>query len=190
MEDLRVLLKLARMSILEVFENKRLIDKEEWIKKYPFLSEKRACFVTLRMKNRPKGANLRGCIGSILPYRALIDDVEANAKAAAFEDPRFPPLTPEEYELIDIDVSVLSVPQKLEYKDANDLKQKIRPGIDGVILRIGNNQATFLPSVWEELPTFELFFTHLCIKAGLSGECLTYHPEIYTYLAMEIKSED
>jgi AmmeMemoRadiSam system protein A len=190
MEDLGVLLKLARMSILEVFENKQLIDKEEWIKKYPFLAEKRACFVTLKMKNKPKGANLRGCIGSILPYRSLIDDVVANAKAAAFEDPRFTPLTPEEFELIKIDVSVLTIPEKLEYEDKEDLMKKIRPGVDGVILQLANHQATFLPSVWEELPVFELFFANLCMKAGLPGDCLMYHPVIYTYQAIEVGEEE
>ncbi|AZV47429.1 AmmeMemoRadiSam system protein A [Nautilia sp. PV-1] len=190
MEDLRVLLKLARMSILEEFEGKKLIDKEEWIKKYPFLAEKRACFVTLKMKDKPRGSNLRGCIGSILPYRPLIDDVVANAKAAAFEDPRFPPLTPEEFERVKIEVSVLTIPEKLEYEDKEDLMRKIRPGVDGVILQLANHQATFLPSVWEELPAFELFFAHLCMKARLPGDCLMYHPTIYTYQAVEVEEEE
>jgi len=189
MEELKVLLKLARMSILEEFEGKKLIDREEWIKKYPFLAEKRACFVTLKMKDKPRGSNLRGCIGSILPYRPLIDDVVANAKAAAFEDPRFQPLTPEEFERVKIEVSVLTIPEKLEYEDKEDLRKKIRPGIDGVILQLANHQATFLPSVWEELPEFELFFAHLCIKAGLPGDCLMYHPVIYTYQAIEVEEE-
>jgi AmmeMemoRadiSam system protein A len=187
MNDLKILLKLARMSILEEFEGKKLIDRDEWVKNYPFLEEKRACFVTLKMKNRPRGSNLRGCIGSILPYRPLIDDVVANAKAAAFEDPRFSPLTPEEFDLIKIEVSVLTIPQKLEYEDKEDLATKIRPGVDGVILQLANHQATFLPSVWEELPVFELFFAHLCMKAGLPGDCLMYHPVIYTYQAIEVE---
>ena len=189
MKDLKILLKLARMSILEEFENKRLIDKNEWIEKYPFLAEKRACFVTLKMKDKPRGSNLRGCIGSILPHRSLIDDVIENAKAAAFSDPRFEPLRPEEFELIKIEVSVLTIPQKLEYEDKNDLRNKIRPGVDGVILQLANHQATFLPSVWEELPAFEIFFAHLCLKAGLPGDCLMYHPVIYTYQAVEVEEE-
>ena len=184
---MKELIKLARMSILEEFEGKKLIDKEEWIKKYPYLKENRACFVTLKMKNRPRGSNLRGCIGSILPHRPLIDDVIENAKAAAFNDPRFPPLTPQEYEEIEVEISLLTIPQKLEYEDKNDLKNKIRPFVDGVILTLGNYQATFLPSVWEELPSFEIFFAHLCMKAGMPGDCLQYHPVIYTYQAEEIK---
>jgi AmmeMemoRadiSam system protein A len=109
MEDLKILPKLARLSILEEFEGKKLIDKEEWIEKYPFLAEKRATFVTLKKKNMPRGSNLRGCIGSILPYRPLIDDVIENAKSAAFGDPRFEPLRPEEFDEIEIEVSVLTI---------------------------------------------------------------------------------
>ncbi|MEO1927784.1 MAG: AmmeMemoRadiSam system protein A [Nautiliaceae bacterium] len=183
MED-KVLLKLARMAILEELENKKLIDKNEWVEKYPFLKENRASFVTLK-----KHGALRGCIGSILPHRSLIDDIVSNAKAAAFEDPRFPPLRVEEFDEIKLEISLLTIPQKVEYEDKEDLMKKIRPGVDGVILQLANHQATFLPSVWEELPVFELFFAHLCMKAGLPGDCLMYHPVIYTYQAREIKED-
>ena len=189
MENYKILPKLARLSILEEFEGKKLIDKNEWLEKYPWLAEKRATFVTLKMKNKPRGSNLRGCIGSILPYRPFIDDVITNAKAAAFEDPRFPPLTQQEFEEVEIDVSVLTIPEKLEYEDPSDLKRKIRPGVDGVILQLANHQATFLPSVWEELPNIDIFFAHLCLKAGLPGDCLAYHPVIYTYQAIEVKED-
>ena len=179
---MKELIKLARMAILEEFEGKKLIDREEWISKYPYLKEERASFVTLKIRG-----NLRGCIGSILPHRPLIDDIVENAKAAAFNDPRFSPLTPAEYEEIEVEISLLTIPQKLEYEDKEDLKNKIRPFVDGVILSLANYQATFLPSVWEELPSFEVFFAHLCMKAGLPGDCLQYHPVIYTYQAEEIK---
>jgi len=173
-----ILLKIARTSILEEFEGKKLINKEELIKEYPFLSEERASFVTLKIDG-----NLRGCIGSILPRMSLIDDVIYNAKQAAFHDPRFSPLTPDEYEKIHIEVSILTIPEKLEYEDEKDLKRKIKPKVDGVILALADKQATFLPSVWDELPIFELFFGHLCMKAGMQGDCLKYHPLIYTYQA-------
>ena len=173
-----ILLKIARASILEEFEGKKLINKEELIKEYPFLSEERATFVTLKIDG-----NLRGCIGSILPRMSLIDDVIYNAKQAAFADPRFTPLTPEEYEKIKLEVSILTIPEKLEYEDEKDLKRKIRPKVDGVILSLADKQATFLPSVWDELPIFELFFGHLCMKAGMNGDCIKYHPLIYTYQA-------
>ena len=189
MQEYKILPKLARLSILEEFEGRKLIDRDEWVEKYPWLEEKRATFVTLKMKNKPRGSNLRGCIGSILPYRPLIDDVIANAKAAAFEDPRFPPLTPEEFNEIEIEVSVLTIPEKVEYEDVNDLRTKIRPMVDGVILQLGNHQATFLPAVWEELPNFDIFFAHLCMKAGLPGDCLMYHPTIYRYQAIEVKED-
>ena len=186
---MKELLKLARLAILEEFEGKKLIDKDEWIKKYPYLAENRACFVTLKLKDKPRGSNLRGCIGSILPHRPLIDDVIENAKSAAFNDPRFTPLTKDEFDKIKIEVSILTIPQKVEYEDVDDLRRKIRPGVDGVILSLANHQATFLPSVWEELPMFELFFAHLCMKAGLPGNCLEYHPVIYVYQAEEIEED-
>jgi AmmeMemoRadiSam system protein A len=176
------LLKIARLSILEEFENKKLINKNEFIKEHPFLLEERASFVTLKIDG-----NLRGCIGSILPRMPLIDDVIYNAKQAAFNDPRFPPLTPSEYEKIHIEVSILTIPKKLEYEDEKDLKRKIVPKRDGVILSLADKQATFLPSVWDELPLFEIFFGHLCMKAGMNGDCLKYHPLIYTYQAEVIE---
>jgi AmmeMemoRadiSam system protein A len=173
-----ILLKIARESILEELEGKQLINKDELIKNYPFLSEQRATFVTLKINK-----NLRGCIGSILPRMSLIDDVIYNAKQAAFTDPRFYPLTPDEYKQIHIEVSILTIPEKLEYENPQDLKRKIRPKIDGVILSLADKQATFLPSVWDELPIFEIFFGNLCMKAGMQGDCLKYHPLIYTYQA-------
>jgi len=179
----KILLKIARKSILEEFENKRLIDREKLITEYPFLSEERATFVTLKIDNQ-----LRGCIGSILPRKPLIDDVVYNAKQAAFADPRFSPLTFEEYKKIHIEISILTIPQLLEYEDKIDLKNKITKK-DGVILILGDKQATFLPSVWEELPVFELFFAHLCLKAGISENCLDYHPVIYTYQAQIIEED-
>jgi len=176
--DKKILLKIARASILEEFEGKKLINRDELIKEYPFLAEERATFVTLKIDG-----NLRGCIGSILPRMPLIDDVIYNAKQAAFSDPRFPPLTPSEYEKIYIEVSILTIPKKLEYEDEKDLKRKVVPKRDGVILSLADKQATFLPSVWDELPLFEIFFGHLCMKAGMNGDCLKYHPLIYTYQA-------
>jgi len=122
-------------------------------------------------------------------HRTLIDDLVANAKAAAFSDPRFPSLSLEEFESSDfsLEVSVLSDPKELPYKDIADLKSKIRPNIDGVILKLGNHQATFLPQVWEQLPRFEDFFAHLCHKAGVVPDCLESHPQIFTYEVQKIK---
>ena len=185
--DLKILPKLARLAIEEEFAGKPLIDREEWLQKYPWLGEKRAVFVTLNKKGKPKGSSLRGCIGSLIPYRPLIEDLIENAKSAAFRDPRFPPLTPAELPEVEIEVSLLTLPERVEYTDLADLQRKIEPFKDGIILQLGGRQATFLPAVWEQLPNFNLFFSHLCLKAGLPADCLLYHPTIYRYRAIEVK---
>ena len=121
----------------------------------------------------------------------MIDDLIKNAKAAAFGDPRFVPLRPDEYGKIEIEISLLSVPRKLSYKDKEDLRRKVRCGIDGVIINLNGHQATYLPSVWEQLNNFDIFFATLCQKAGLPQNCLDSHPNVYIYQAEKIKeSED
>ncbi|MEO1941986.1 MAG: AmmeMemoRadiSam system protein A [Campylobacterales bacterium] len=185
--NLKILPKLARLAIEEEFKGGGLINREEWLQRYPWLSERRAVFVTLNKKGKPKGSSLRGCIGSLLPYRPLIEDLIENAKSAAFQDPRFPPLAPEELPEVEIEVSLLTLPEKVEYRDIEELRQKIQPFKDGIILQLGNRQATFLPAVWEQIPDFNLFFSHLCLKAGLPTNCLLYHPTIYRYWAVEVK---
>ncbi len=184
-----ILLKLARLAIAEVFSGDTLIDRQKWISRYPELAEKQAVFVTLYIRKGENDESLRGCIGSILPARSLIDDVIYNARAAAFNDPRFSSLTPEEFEQVNIEVSLLSLPVKLNYKDIDDLKQKIIPQRHGVILKLSGRQATFLPQVWQQLPRFEIFFKHLCNKARLPDNCLQYHPDIYVYTVKEIKEK-
>lgn len=183
-EKKKVLLDLARESIAEKLTGKKIIDKEALLAKYSWLKEKGAAFVTLN-ENRM----LRGCIGSIIAHQALVDDIISNAKSAAFADPRFPSLRADEFDKIEIEISLLTPPKEMPYIDKADLKNKIRPGIDGIILRLGNYQATYLPSVWEQLPDFEAFFATLCQKAGLAGNCLDAHPVIYTYEAQKIEEE-
>jgi AmmeMemoRadiSam system protein A len=121
-------------------------------------------FVTLKMDNE-----LRGCIGSLSASAPLVTGVRDNAINAAFHDPRFTPLSQKELEQVHIEVSVLTEPVELDYHDADDLLAKLRPGIDGVILKKGFASATFLPQVWDQLPQPEQFLTHLCMKAGLSA---------------------
>lgn len=122
-----------------------------------------AAFVTLHTRS---GA-LRGCIGSLVGHRPLVDDVRANALAAAFEDPRFPPLTEAELPDVVIEVSVLTSPEPLAYADAAGLVRSLRPGVHGVVIELGWHRATFLPQVWDQLPNTEEFLAHLCYKAGL-----------------------
>ena len=176
-----VLLSLARASIKSRFDGGSL-DTVNLLKEYPQLEQKGASFVTLTIDG-----HLRGCIGSIIAHRSLLEDIMQNAQAAAFKDPRFMPLREDELSGTRIEVSLLSEPQVLLYEDSDDLKGKIRTGVDGVILRDGNHQSTFLPQVWEELTEFETFFSHLCQKAGLVGGCLESHPEIYTYQVEKVK---
>jgi AmmeMemoRadiSam system protein A len=142
-------------------------------------------FVTLKIK----GA-LRGCIGNLSPAGPVAESVRCNAISAAFHDSRFAPLTPLELENVEIDISVLSQPQTLEYRDGADLTSKLRPGIDGVILKLGSAGATFLPQVWDQLPSPELFLGHLCMKAGLADTAWQdSHPEIEIYQVQSFEEE-
>lgn len=175
------LIELARLAIEESIHHQKLIDTDEYLEADPELKTSQATFVTLTIDG-----NLRGCIGSLLPYRPLIDDLISNAKAAAFEDPRFAPLTPEEFTQISIEVSLLSLPKTVPYQSIDELKNIIQPSIDGVILTLGERRATFLPQVWEQLPTFDLFFEQLCQKAGLGSDCLHHHPTIETYTVKKV----
>ncbi len=174
--------KIARKSIEDEFNYKDSIDIKKLIKDNPSLKENGASFVTLI-----KNGKLRGCIGSLEAKRPLIEDIIANAKSAAFKDPRFSKLTHEELHIIDIEVSVLTKPKLLEYTDLKDLKIKIRPNIDGVILKLNSNQATFLPQVWEELPEFESFFENLLNKANLPIDSFKKLPKIFTYQVKKFK---
>ena len=131
----------------------------------PRLRAPGAAFVTLHTRN----GTLRGCIGSLVAHRPLIEDVRENAIAAAFHDPRFSPVRAEELHGIVVEVSVLTPPEKLAFEGPDDLLNTLRPNIDGVLIERGWNRATFLPQVWEQLPSPEEFLTHLCSKARLPG---------------------
>ena len=190
-KDKFIILELVHKAILEALHGKSLIDKEQLLSEYPFLGENRAVFVTLQTKDKDsKNYSLRGCMGSILPRKPLIDDLIYNANSSAFHDPRFKALTLEEFENVSIEVSILSIPQKVKYKDYKELKEIIIPGKHGVILKKGFNRATFLPSVWEKLPDFDTFFEYLCKKARLNKDCLKIHPGIEIYTAEKISEND
>ncbi len=133
------------------------------------LRRKAATFVTLHHQ----GA-LRGCIGRLEAIRPLVVDVAMNAYAAAFQDPRFSPLSKEELPLITISISILSEPEPIHVNSEAELLKTLRPGIDGLIIEKGSQRGTFLPSVWEELPTPEEFLHHLKKKAGIhAGDSTT-----------------
>jgi AmmeMemoRadiSam system protein A len=171
-----ILLQIAKMAIVEHFDETMHLNKEALLKQYPFLNEQGAVFVTLNYDN-----TLRGCIGSIIAHRSLLEDVIHNAKAAAFHDPRFNGLDQKEFDHLDLEVSVLTPPKVLIYKDYDDLMHQVRPFKDGLILQYGAYQGTFLPQVWEHLPTPTLFLEHLSQKAGLTPLVYQNHPNIYRY---------
>lgn len=163
-QDREALLKIARTTIEDrLFKRTKQGEKPEQTS--TVLNELRGCFVTLH-----KRGQLRGCIGTIQPTCPLLECVEKNAKNAAFGDPRFPPLSMDELAEIDIEISVLSVPQSLDFKDGEDLKRKLKPNVHGVILSRGMHRSTFLPQVWKQLPDKEKFLEHLCLKGGMSAE--------------------
>lgn len=153
------LLKVARETIESELSGKKLIIDDKIKKKY---SSKLACFVTLTIDDE-----LRGCIGTLEAHQELWKNVADNAKNAAFNDCRFNPLSPDELEKIHVEISVLTKPQKLGI--GADIYDKIDNKM-GIILKKGCNSATFLPQVWEQLPTKKEFFEHLSRKAGLSRD--------------------
>ena len=166
------------MSILEHLTGESLLNKSKLLNKYPLLNNKGAVFVTLNIKETGK---LRGCIGSILPQRSLLNDIIYNAKSAAFNDKRFDSVTINELDKLSIEISLLSKPQYINYENIEELKKRIIPGKHGVIIEKRMYRATFLPAVWEKLPDFDSFFNHLCRKAGLHENCLDCFPDIEIY---------
>jgi hypothetical protein len=152
-----VLLAHARSAIAETLRLTALPAPE-----HAFLQRHGATFVTLR-----QAGSLRGCIGSLQARRPLGEDVRANALAAAFSDPRFEPLTADEYTGIDVEVSVLSAAAPLPVTSEFDLHAQLRTGVDGLILELGHRRSTFLPQVWDALPAPRDFVAELKLKAGL-----------------------
>jgi len=163
-EENQTLLRLARQA-LEMGVRGQKLPPLDLQSMPPRLQEQGVSFVTLTIHG-----NLRGCIGALEPYQPLADDVREHAVAAALQDYRFPKVRPEELSQIEIEVSRLTVPVSLEYSTPEDLLAKLRPGIDGVLLRDGARRATFLPQVWEKIPDPAKFLDNLCYKMGASPE--------------------
>lgn len=165
------LLVLARNSIGEEFEITpqpvEIIDS--W-------KEIRGTFVTLT-----KNENLRGCIGSLKGYRELYKDIIENAKSAAFRDPRFFPLTKDEFDKIKIEISVLSELKRVDFDSEDDILAKIEPFKMGLYLKSGFRSGTFLPQVWEHYNEPKDFFNHLKNKAGLPADYYSDDMDLYSY---------
>lgn len=137
---------------------------------------KRASFVTLE-----KSGRLRGCIGSLEAWRPLVVDVVENAYAAAFRDPRFPPVQGDEADGLEIHLSLLTPAVAMNFSSEADLLAQLHPGVDGLILQEGSCRGTFLPSVWDELPTPQLFLSQLKRKAGLPADYWSPRVRIMRY---------
>ncbi|OGA24741.1 MAG: AMMECR1 domain-containing protein [Betaproteobacteria bacterium RIFCSPLOWO2_02_FULL_67_26] len=153
----QVLLPLARAAIAAELGLGGAASEDQ-----PWLRQQGACFITLMRDEK-----LRGCIGTLRPHRPLADDVKANAVAAAFRDPRFTPLTAEDFAAVAVEISVLSVLQPMSFSDEPDALRQLRAGVDGLVFEYGHHTSTFLPQVWEDLKEPTDFLAHLKYKAGL-----------------------
>lgn len=163
-KDREALLGLARRSIVHGLDRGAPLPVE--LADYPApLRAPRAAFVTLSLDGE-----LRGCIGHLEAVQPLVRDVAENAYAAAYRDPRFPPLERRELPGLEVHVSVLTPPESMTFSSEADLLAQIRPGVDGLILTEGRARGTFLPSVWESLPAPRDFLNHLKRKAGLPAD--------------------
>lgn len=177
-----LLLDVCRKSILSGFDTGRPLNVE------PFdfsevLQQSGASFVTLEIDGE-----LRGCIGSIIANQSLIEDIAKNAFASAFSDTRFPPLGREEFENLDIAISLLSAPSQMNFRDEEDLLSQIIKDVDGIIIKDGYSRAVYLPSVWEQLPDKKLFLNSLKQKAGLTPSYFSKTFEAYRFRTEYIKS--
>lgn len=179
-----LLLRIARDSIAQdlgvtLSTNKTLTQKNPW------LQEKGACFITLTQYGQ-----LRGCIGTLQAYRNLFDDVQANAKAAAFKDPRFQPLRVGEFSETQVEVSLLSTTQNMHFLSEQEALAQLQPGIDGIVFEYGSFRSTFLPQVWQQLPDSQQFMAHLKQKAGLPTDFWDDEVKLSRYTVTKWKESD
>jgi uncharacterized protein len=160
----RELLALARDSVASALANGGFVSCPAERMRHDLL-EPRSTFVTLR-----SGELLRGCCGTLEPCRPLAVDVWHNACVAAFNDPRFPPLSTQEWPGISLHVSVLEKPEPMLVADEQELLRRLRPFVDGLILECNGARATFLPAVWEQIQDPAVFVRQLKLKAGWPEE--------------------
>lgn len=184
-DEKRALLNLARESIRNAVYGKNQPDAKLQ-EQSSALREPGAAFVTIT-----KQGDLRGCIGTLEPYQPLIMDVIEHAAAAALHDFRFPPVGADEIADLELEISVLTRPERITYSSVEDLYRLIHPGRDGVVIREGARRATFLPQVWDQLTELPVFMGHLCRKMGVTADywkrCTL---EISLYQVIEFKEQD
>jgi uncharacterized protein len=180
LEEQQTLLRLAREAMECGVRGKKLPPLNE-SSLSAHLRKQGASFITLTIRGQ-----LRGCIGALEAHQPLAIDVREHAIAAALEDPRFPPVREDELNRIQIEVSRLTRPVPLEYQDAADLLSRLRPHVDGVILRDGIRRATFLPQVWEKIPDPAEFMDNLCYKMGVNDNAWRIkHLDVLVYQVEE-----
>ncbi len=175
----RVLTRLARTSIKGALGN-----DPSFAMHAAWLRETAAVFVTLTKKGV-----LRGCIGSLEAHRSLVEDVRANAVAAALSDPRFPPVTYDELDDIKIEVSLLLPGRPMQFSGEEDLLRQLKPGTDGLIFESAGKRATFLPQVWEQLAEPRQFLNQLKQKAGFAADYWAGDVKVTRYAALKYKEE-
>ena len=167
----RTLLPIARASIASQLGQTHPSDESA-----PWLREQGASFITLNLQKK-----LRGCIGSLHAHRPLLQDVKANALAAAFKDPRFKPLTVAEYENIEVEISLLSALNALAFTDEASALAQLKPHVHGVIFHYGHHRSTYLPQVWDTFPDTVMFMATLKQKAGLPPNFWEPGVKLHTY---------
>lgn len=176
----QILIPIARATISQAL-GKPMQAREDaaWLK------ELGTCFITLMQQG-----DLRGCIGSLEAHRPLLQDVQANAYAAAFRDPRFSPLTLGELDYTEVEVSLLSPMQPMTFRDEREALAQLRPGVDGVVFEFGAYRSTFLPQVWEQLPECGIFMAHLKRKAGLPPDFWAEEVKLSCYTVSKWKESE
>jgi AmmeMemoRadiSam system protein A len=185
-EEQTIILKIARLAIEHYLNTGKKLDSDLPFDVTGALALQRACFVTLK-KNI---VELRGCVGTVMAVQPLYLDIIENSIAAAFHDDRFFPITKEELSDIEIEVSVLTEPKKIEFSSSQELMDKLEVGVDGVIVQKGDKSAAYLPQVWDEMLEKHNFLSSLCLKAGLEpDEWQKPGVDVFTY-QVEIVSEN
>ena len=171
------LLPIARAAIAQALGKTHAADESA-----PWLRTQGASFVTLNLAKK-----LRGCIGSLQAHRPLLDDVKANAFAAAFKDPRFKPLTVAEYEHIEVEISLLSALTEMQFTDEASALAQLKPHMHGVIFQYGHHRSTYLPQVWESFADPAMFLATLKQKAGLPPTFWDASVKIQTYTVAKFR---
>jgi uncharacterized protein len=179
-EAARTLLPIARASIARNLGKSHVADESAlWLRAHG------ASFITLNLNQ-----TLRGCIGSLRAYRPLLDDVKVNAAAAAFRDPRFKPLTIEEYDDVEVEISLLSSLCEMTFDNEQSALAQLSPHVHGVILEYGHHRSTYLPQVWESFSDPTMFMATLKQKAGLPPDFWESGIKILTYTVAKFKESE